>query len=441
MRGTVRPRKGRRGVSYEIVYDVGEQPCLRCVACKHREWLGRTRLTECPKCGGELVDRVERRQHFEGGFRTKKAAETALAKAINRVEEKEWSKPSQATVAEFLTEWLAAAALTRKANTISQYRMIARVYVNPRIGTRRLAALRPPQLLALYGDLRTSGSRTGGPLAEKTVRHVHTMLRRAFEDAVDWGYLPRNPLVKVQGPRPEPGDLTVWRPSEVAVFLESVADDRLAVAFRLIAFTGCRRGEALGLRWSDVDLTAGRVTFRQALTLVDNVPAFETPKSRKGKPKVRTVSLDAATIRALAQHRDRQCQERRAWSDAWRDTGLVFTLEDGTLIHPDSFRRHFTRQVAAAGLPPTKLHGLRHAYATMLLARGVPTKVVSERLGHADPTITMTIYQHVTAEDDAAVAEFGAALLGSSEDGSRQPRWRDVGMAPEDGEAPPQGRG
>jgi len=168
-----------------------------------------------------------------------------------------------------------------------------------------------------------------------------------------------------------------------------------------------RRGELAGLRWRDVDLAAGSLRVASTRVVADTVVVGE-PKTRAG---VRQVALDRDTVAALSARRRRQAEERLAAAGAWEDHGLVFVDELGRPPHPETITRWWREAVARAGLPPIRLHDARHTAATVLLRAGVPVKVVSQRLGHADVAVTMRVYQHVTEQDDRAAADaLGSAL-------------------------------
>jgi integrase len=152
-------------------------------------------------------------------------------------------------------------------------------------------------------------------------------------------------------------------------------------AYLLLATTGMRRGEALGLGWQDVDLDAGRASIRQTVIAVHHAPTLGTPKTTKGR---RTVVLDAGTVAALREHRKRPAAERLQMGSGWTDHGLGFCQVDGTMLHPERFSRSFGDAVRRLGLPPIRLHDLRHGWATIALSAGVHPKVVQERLGHAN---------------------------------------------------------
>jgi integrase len=154
------------------------------------------------------------------------------------------------------------------------------------------------------------------------------------------------------------------------------------------------------------------VSVRQTLTTVGNKVAFGEPKTARGK---RNIALDGVTIGALRMWRARQAQERLTFGQAWHDTGLVFSREDGSLIHPDTFSFWFDRQVRAAGVPRIRFHDLRHTHATLALQAGVPAKVVSERLGHATVAFTLDVYSHVIPALQEDAAERIAALVDASD--------------------------
>jgi integrase len=264
----------------------------------------------------------------------------------------------------------------------------------------------------LYAQLLASGRRDGnGGLSVKTVRYIHGIIRKALGDALDSGYVVQNVAVRAKPPKLKAAKATemkTWTAGELRRFYDHLKDDRLFALWRLAGQTGMRRGEVLGLRWESLDLDAARLSVVHTLVAVDYVVMPGDAKTQKG---VRTVDLDPETVAALRRHRAQQAEERLAWGPAYEVTGLVFTNENGTLIHPERISQLFKKHVRSAGLPPIRFHDLRHTHATLAMKAGVPVKVISERLGHADVAFTMNTYAHAMPGMQAEAAVLVANLV------------------------------
>jgi integrase len=180
---------------------------------------------------------------------------------------------------------------------------------------------------------------------------------------------------------------------------------------------GPRRGELLGLRWQDLNLSAGVLHIRQTLGRVytwDNTSTrktrlvFSAPKTDKSR---RTIPLPEACVTALRLHRARQAEEKMLLRQGYQDHGLVFAQADGTPVDPHSLNGYFSQALKRAGLPPIRLHDARHTYATWMLEQGVSPKVVQTMLGHSSIAVTLDIYSHVSLElETQAAAKLNAAL-------------------------------
>ena len=204
-----------------------------------------------------------------------------------------------------------------------------------------------------------------------------------------------------------------WDVDDLRTFLGAAGDDDLGPVWLMLATTGIRRGEALGLKWSDVDLDAGRVTIRRTLSYEGTTPTLTEPKTAKSR---RLVTIPAETVAALKSQKARQAEVRLAVGRGYRDEGFVFTGPAGAPLNPTTVSRSFVRLVEGLGLPRLTVHGLRHTWATVALGSGVPAKVASEVLGHSSIAITLDASSHtLPAMQEAAtqaVADRNSALSG-----------------------------
>lgn len=322
------------------------------------------------------------KQRYHGGYATKREASAALNEIVNRINKGNFVEPTKMTVREYLIEqWLPGMRSTVRPSTHDSYSRVVQWHIVESIGELRLQAVTATHLNALYVRLAESGRRDGsGGLSPKSVRYVHGILRKALGDAAMEGLIVQNVATKARPPRlkaTKSRELPTWTAAQLRDFLSHVKDDRLFAAWRLLASTGMRRGEVLGLRWENVDLDAGRVSIRDTLISVNYEVLTGDAKTQNG---VRVVDLDDARVAALRSHRRRQNEEKLAWGPAYQAHGFVFTKEDGSTLHPDGFSQTFRKHVARSGIPAIRLHDLRHTHATLALKAGVPVKVISERL-------------------------------------------------------------
>lgn len=357
----------------------------------------------------------KRRQRWKGGFKTRAEATCALDDIVSRQRNGTYITPSNVTVAEFLTEeWLPAIAASVRPSTRLSYAGNVRLHVIPSIGSMTLQALQPSRVNRLYAQLLAPTDKGGKGLSPKTVRNVHAVLRKALGDAERWGLVPRNVIDLAEQPKARglTHEHATWTPSELHMFLRSTENQRLRGLWRLAAMTGMRRGEVLGLRWHDLDLDVKQLSVRQTLISVSYKIEFSAPKTPRSR---RTIPLDAETVTSLRRHRADQAKERLAAGDMYQDRDLVFAHTDGSPIHPDSVTGEFKRLLQRAGLPKIRLHDLRHTYATMSLQARVPSKVVSELLGHSTVAFTEDVYTHAIPALQEEAVNLVARLVAGAE--------------------------
>ncbi len=370
------------------------------------------------------------RVRLRRGFPTRKAAADTLKEILVDVKRGTYIEPAKITLDAWMAEWLDGLRLG--PSTMASYRKNARLHISPYLGSVTLDKLSGPMITATYRKLETSGRvghGAGTGLSARTVRYVHMILKSALKSAVLNGKILRNPSEFAAPPSAKEArapEMHCWTAAQLSAFLAWANDNRadIAPAWHVLAYTGMRRGELLALRWRDVDLDAGRVQVRRSVVPIrekgEHLQIAEgTTKTGRG----RVVDLDPETVEVLRAHR----LARGALAlQLVRADAPVFANEEGRLIDPDKFSRRFIYSVAAcssklgtddqgvARVPAIRLHDLRHTHASLLLAAGVPVKVVSERLGHASATITLNVYQHVIpGMQQEAATRFAAIIKGA----------------------------
>lgn len=343
-------------------------------------------------------DDAGKRRYLNNTVRgTKKEAQRLLTKMLREHDTGELVEPSRQTVGKYLERWLDTAAKPRvRPRTLQDYRAIVRRYLRPALGDLRLHQLTPVQIQALYAEMLERG------LSARTVRYAHAVLRSALGQAVKWRLVSHNAATAVELPRQRRREMKALSPKQAGRFLAAAKEDRFAALWSVLVTSGLRPGEALALRWVDLDGERVRVC-RALVKRAGLVTSFEEPKTGRSR---RSVTLPASTVAALRAHRVKQAEEKLAAGPEYTDAELIFaTQTGGPLSLPNLTRRHFKPLLEAAGLPPMRLYDLRHTAATLLLAAGEHPKIVSERLGHSTVTLTLDTYSHVLPEMQTATAE------------------------------------
>jgi integrase len=306
----------------------------------------------------------------------------------------------------WLTHWLDTIAAPRlRSSTLTTYRGYVRNRVVPNFGRHRLDKLQPEHLETLYAQLAADG------LAPASILQIHRIVSRALKVAMQRGKVRRNVAALVQPPSVRREEVRPLTADQARAVLTAAQGRRNAARWSVALALGLRQGEALGLAWESVDLDASTVTVRQALQRQPSGGlVLVPPKSRAGR---RTIPMPGQLVEALRAHRVAQATERLAAGSVWTDSGMVFTGPTGKPVDPRADHREWQRLLRKACVPAARLHDARHTAATLLLAQGVPARVVMELLGHSQITLTLGTYTHVVPElaRDAA-ARMGYALWG-----------------------------
>jgi integrase len=322
------------------------------------------------------------------------------------------------TVGDYLTSWLAGRRALRPSTRLA-YEIHLRKHLEPHLGDIPLALLSLDDIERMYLALAVTRGRDGQLLTAATIRRIHATLMSALTSAVRRGVLERNPAEHVEPPRAIAPRMRVWTADQLAPFLDVAGRDSSQPLFLLLALTGVRRGEAIGLRWIDLDLDQGLLFVEQQIVAVAGQQHTGPPKTSNGR---RTLALASRLVDALDHHRAEKIEGARLMGVDWADTALVFTTALGTPLRPGQVSRHFQRLVVASGVPMIRLHDLRHSSASLGLASGESLLEVSRRLGHSSITITADVYSHVSSATARTSAQRLADSIGPNREPADSPR-------------------
>ena len=381
--------------------------------------------------------------------RTKREVQDKLREALHRSDLGLPALPEQETVGAFLLRWLVVKEGQLRPRTYASYEHIVRVHLEPGLGRVRLAKLGPRDVATWF---RVHGERGA---SSRTIRYARAVLRAALNQALRWELVSRNAAALTDAPRHHAREIQPLTPHQAQALLAAAAGHRLEAIFTVGLALGLRLGEALGLRWDDVDLETGVLSVRQTLErsggdaaarrrlgderrrllaekdaatdraalrrlnaalaktrrelkLAGSTLRAAEPKSARSR---RTVTLPAIVGTALRAHRARQLEERMVAGGRWQDSGLVFTTTIGTPLDARNLHRVFKAMLVSADLPNIRYHDLRHTAATLLLAQGVDARTIMETLGHSQISLTLNTYAHVVpALQREAAAKMNAIL-------------------------------
>ena len=308
------------------------------------------------------------------------------------------------TVSEFLRRWLAdCVSIQTRPRTYERYESDVRLHIEPVIGHLKLSQLSPSDIQSLESDLLLSGK------SSSSVRHVHIVLKSALKRAMRWGLLYRNVADLVDAPRVQRTEID---PPDISVAMrifDEASKGPYGPPIAFLAETGCRRGEALAMSWSRIDLDAGIAYITKSLQRIGRQGLkFTDPKSRQG---IRKVKLGSRTVDMLREHRGKQLLKQVELSEIWEENDLVFPGPTGKPLDPATLTRNFIKIVRKLGLENVRLHDMRHFHASQLYANGLQLKDLQQRMGHSSISVTADIYTHVDiGNQDEALEAFEKSL-------------------------------
>ncbi len=330
--------------------------------------------------------------------RTKADVLKTLAEESKDVAHMHGVEAEKITLGKYLDRWLRDAAKpTLKATTYANYERAVEKSIKPHLGGVKLAKLTALQIHGMYSTLEKAGA------SPDKICTTHAVLHRALKLAVRWRLLPFNVCADVERPKVERKAISPLSVEEARRLIESAHGERFEAIYVLAVTAGMRLGELLGLYWSDVDLKGRVVMVQRALQELNGKLTLKEPKSARSR---RRIDIPQMAVDALIRHRAQMLAEGLAGVD------LVFCNGRGGPMRRTHFHsQHFKRLLKAAGMRECRFHDLRHTSATLLLSQGVHPKVVQERLGHSQISVTLDTYSHVLPSMQVeAAGKFDAIL-------------------------------
>ena len=342
------------------------------------------------------------KQKWISGFATKEEARSARDKARTEARTGVFVSPTKVTVKEHFEAWWEIKKEKVKPTTAENYRFLLDRYILPKFGSQLLKDLTSVKIEKMLIDLIQDHS-------ESTVRLVSIVLAQGLERAVKDRLLPLNPAKGIERPKGKKRTVTPYTSSELKRLLEELESHRLFAFFRLLAYTGGRRGEILALRWSDLDPEKATLTISKNRTRLGKTVIEQD--STKGGDGKRIVQLDSETLRLMKDHRKRQIEERMKAGSLWQEGNFIFAQETGLPLDPSTPYHLFKKTAKRLGLRSESLHSIRHLHATELLNSGAGVHLVKDRLGHSDISTTLRIYAHIRPEQKQEVADLFARAI------------------------------
>ncbi len=321
---------------------------------------------------------------------TRKDAQDWLQKTRHQISRGLTLEGAKITYAEFLEEWLATKVHHVTAQTHSYYNQIIRDYIRPTLGDIRLIELNSRHIQRFYNKKVSEG------VGLRTVQKAHTIIHASLNSARKFGLIPFNPDDATNPPKPKPRAMKFLNQEQVRLFLDTAKenDDRYYALYYLALVTGMRQGELLALKWDNIDLEKGILNVKFNLKRLPHGGGLVLDKP-KTKTSIRSIKLGQDTVDVLNSQKKRTAKEREVKPEKWQEEGFVFPSTIGTAIDPSNMLRYFRTSLKAANLPKIRFHDLRHTAASLMLNNGVDVLVASQRLGHAQPSITLDVYGHL----------------------------------------------
>lgn len=377
--GSVRPRPSKDDVRYyDVVLELGKDPGSG------------QRIRKTFRCDTDSKEEAE-------AFLLMKKAEFLKGELL---------MPSKMTVGDYLDEYLDFCESNNYSSaTIRDYKSVIQTYLKPAFGKIRLQELQKVTIQQVYNKWRKQSSASDKPLKATTVQHINRVLKAAMNEAVERQYIKQNPTHKLKIMKDSTTNkLDVYTVDEIRKLQDAVKGTDMELPVALLFDCVMRRGELLGLKFSDIDFDRSIVTIRHSLVESED-SKVSVLKDCKTDESYREILVTEHTMKLLRKQRAIYKKNKLRYGKSFVDDDFVICQENGKSFLPKSFTRKWTRTLEIHGLRHIKLHGTRHSAISLLLSEGLPLHMVQQRAGHKDPKITLSVYSHVAKDKQNIVAE------------------------------------
>jgi len=327
-------------------------------------------------------------------FDSRTVAQSWLNEKLTQKEKGFLNLSSTITIKDYLDDWLDIHGTRLKPKSIIRYKQVARDYIFPYIGNKKLRDLTIFDVEGLYQKLLKQG------ISHRNVRYVHSLLHRSLKDAALRGLIHHNPAHGARQPKLVQKEMQILDENQVTQFLLAAKGHRHGALFNLAIKTGMRQGELLGLRWADIDWLSSYIRVqRQVQRVTGQGMVFSSPKTKAGR---RTIPLGGETLKLLMEQQHRIEEQKMITGSRWKEHNLVFASQVGTPLSSSNLLKEFKALLEEADLLQIRFHDLRHTAASIMLNRGIPPYNVSRILGHSKPSTTLDYYGHLVpmSQDD-----------------------------------------
>lgn len=377
VKGSVRPRPNAENVSYyDLTLELGKDP----------------------------VTGKRKRLYFKADTTDRQEAENQLM--IKKVEylQEEIVEPSKETVEQYLLRYLENVRRNLSPATTRDYKGVIERYLIPEFGNIKLQELTRPKVQQVYNDWKVKSNKSENPLKATTIKHINRVFKTALNSAVEDGLIKENPTRRIKiGKDIEPNHLDVYTVEEIRELQKEVKGTDMELPVALLFDCVLRRGELLGLRYSDINFEKKEVTVQYTWAETEgNRPVLKTCKTESS---YRKMIVSDYTINLLKRQKSIYLRNKMKYGEEFCNSNRVICKENGEPFLPKSFTRKWARTLEKHGLRHIKLHGTRHSAISLLLSEGVPIHLVQQRAGHQDPKITLSVYSHVAKDTESVVAE------------------------------------